>query len=200
MSYDPLNWLLSANRALRDYIAANLDPDFFAVELNFPDTEKLIPLPKTLIHIEQDAMEHPVMGFGTPGVEIYDANAGTWILEEAQPHLLNFDLGVWASRESGGATSRMEAVQTLSDLFARPEGKKAFDATVGGMWVVNFMGGRNELDRINDVPVWRALDMTLIVRVVSKHVPAVAEIVPTDANQDQELTISDDSGAQVPVT
>lgn len=196
--YDPENWLVTCNRALHDYVAT-MFPNY-DVELNFPDTEKLVPLAKPLIHFEQDNVENPVLGFGTPGVEDYDSTAGTWRLKEAQVHLVNYDVGVWVSKDAGGATERMKATQALTDMFCRPTAKQDMQAATNGLWVVSFTGGRNELDRISDVPVWRALDMTLILRVVSRHVPDTLEVVPTDATQDQNLTIVvDQTGVPAPV-
>jgi len=197
--YDIDNWLVSATRTLAAYITDAFDSELVTVEMSFPDTMNLLPLPKTLVHLEQDAMEHPVVGFGIPTAEVFDDVAGTVLPQDLAVHLVNFDVGVWASRESGGATHRMEVTQVLSSLFAPAAARQAFrEAT--GMSVVSFNGGRNELDRLNDTPVWRALDMTLVVRVVSRNVPQVADIMVTDITQDQELTIINDSGGQSPVT
>lgn len=185
--YDIDNWLVSSTRVLRGYIADALG-ELVTVELNFPDTMELLPLPKTLVHMEVDDMGHPVVGFGIPTAEVFNDVTGTVLSQDLAVHEVNYDIGVWASRESGGATHRMEVVQALSALFAPAAAKQAFrEAT--GMSVVSFNGGRNELDRLNGTPVWRALDMTLVVRVVSRHVPEVAEIMATSITQDQELTI-----------
>ena len=198
-TYDIDKWLTSSSRALKDYILAAFDVNLVTVELNFPDTQKLMPLEKTLIHLEQDDMEHPVVGFGIPTVEVFDDVAGTVLPQDLAVHHVNYDIGVWASRESGGASHRMEVTEVLSSLFAPAAAKQAFrEAT--GMSVVSFNGGRNELDRLDDTPVWRMLDMTLVVRVVSRNVPLVADIIATDITQDQELTITNDTGDQSPVT
>lgn len=198
MTYDPENWLLSCSRELKDYVAAAF-PNF-DVELNYPDTEKLLPMERPLIHLEQDDLAHPVLGFGVPGVEVQDEVNHTWELQEAQVHLVNFDVGVWVSKEAGGATARMQAAQGLADMFARPNGKKALQEATGGLWVVNYTGGRNELDRIADTPVWRMLDCTVIVRVVSRHVPLAPEVLHDKYEQDQQLTTATPPiGAQSPV-
>lgn len=205
--FDPdVDWLVSCNRALAEYVAAAFDPDLVTVEMNFPDTLHLLPLETTLIHFEQDDMDHPVLGFGTPGKEVFTPSTGpgvgqegTWLIQEAVQHVVNFDMGVWASAQSGGATHRMKVMQTLSNLFAPAVARLAFrEAT--GMQVVSFAGGRNELDRLNDTPVWRALDMTLVLRVFSRHTPATPEIVPDDIDQTQQLTTAiQGTGAQAPV-
>lgn len=195
--YDPEDWLVSASRALTSYVASLLPQ--YDVEANYPDTEKLIPMPRPLVHLEQDDLEHPVLGFGVPGVEVIDDVAHTWELHEAQVHHLHFDVGVWVSKEAGGATERMKAAQVLSDAFARPNGKKALQEATGGLWVVNYMGGRNELDRISDTPVWRMIDATVIVRVVSRHIPVDPEVLVGTYEQDQQLTTTNTTGGQSPV-
>lgn len=197
--YDVDNWLVTSSRTLREFIAAAFDPGHVTVELNFPNTQELLPLPKTLIHLEMDAMTHPVVGFGVPKIEVIDDVNGTVTNSDLAAHEVNYDVGVWASRESGGATARMQAMQTLSNLFAPAKARLDFrDAT--GMSVVSFTGGRNELDRLDDVPVWRALDMTLVVRVVSRNVQTEVDILPTDIIEQPQLTITDDTGQQTPVT
>lgn len=200
VQYDPENWLVTATRSLASYVEEQFDDNIVDVEIGFPDTLNLLPLPKLLIHFEQDHIANPVLGFGTPGKEVFDDIAHTWLLQEAQVHEINFDVGVWASKETGGVTARMQAVQKLTDTFARPEGKKAMMVATGGLWVVSFTGGRNEIDRLDDVPVWRALDMTLMLRVVSRHLPALPEVAVGDFDQDQELTIINDGGVQSPVS
>lgn len=200
VTFDPDNWLLSAHRALHSYVQSKFDPNLVTVEMSWPDVTKELPFHKVLIHMEQDDQENPILGFGTPGVEVYDEDAGTWVVHEAQLHHLNFDVGVWASSQAGGATARSKAAQTLTNIFTPAEAKKELQATTDGIWVVSFNGGRNELDRITDLPVWRAMDMTLVVRVVSRHIPAQTEIVPFGADQTPDLTIVNDAGEQSPVT
>lgn len=197
MTYDPENWLVSASRELQSYVAVML-PNY-DVELNYPDTQKLIPMPKPLIHLEQEDVTNPVLGFDVPGVEVRNEVTNSWELHEAQVHHVQFDVGIWASREAGGATARMQAAQVLVDTFARPNAKKALQAATGGLWVISYTGGRNELDRIDDTPVWRMLDGTLIIRVVSRHLPDAPETLVGTYQQDQQLTTTDTTGAQTPV-
>jgi hypothetical protein len=205
--FDPVEWLVTATRSLGSYVTSKVNAATTDVEMSFPDTRdwtKDTPLAKSLIHFEQDHMDSPVWGFGNPGKEVFTESPdggvtpAKWRVDEAQRHELNFDVGVWASAESGGATSRMRLVQLLANIFTVASAKQAMYDATGGLWVVSFTGGRNEIDRINDLPMWRALDMTLILRVFSKH-PGVDEVVPDVAAQDQELTITDNAGNQVPV-
>lgn len=203
-TYDPENWLVSLTRSLEEYVRTTLNDPDTDVEMDFPNTRewpKTNPLEKALIHFEQDTTSNPTYGFGVPGDDVYDnPNAPTTILHrEAALHLVNFDVGVWVSAQSGGVTKRMALVQALIDMFQTATGKTALYQATDGITVVSFEGGRNELDRINDVPVWRALDMTLVVRVVSRHVPAQPDLVTATIDQNQELTIRVDDGTDKPV-
>lgn len=179
-TYDPDNWLVSLTRGIGEYVVTVLDDPDTDVEMDFPDTrnmEKLNPLPRALIHFTQDNTSHPVLGFGMPGVSDVTTNEddpeapfdeATFI--EAAQHLVNFDVGVWVSAESGGSTKRMELQQALAAIFATAGGRKAFNLAVG-VNIIGFDGGRNVLDRINDVPVWRTTESTLVVRAFSRHAP-----------------------------
>ena len=96
----------------------------------------------------------------------------------------------------GGATKRMETTQALKNLFTSVYGKRKFNEDTDGLNVVSFLGGRNIIDRINDVPVWRGMDMELIVRVFSRHVPSTPPVtVPLDIGQSENLTIVVDDGS-----
>lgn len=201
--YDPDNWLVSATRVLGSYVTTVLaDPDT-DVEMSFPDTSrwtKESPLAKALVHFEMDDAHDPVLGFGVPGVDVFDDAANTFSLHEAAMHELNFDVGVWCSSEAGGATKRMELVQVLKNIFGTASGRIALNEATGGLNVISFTGGGNHLDRPNDLPVWRAMNMTLIVRVFSRHIPVVPEVIPADGyDQAPSLTINV-GGSDVPLT
>lgn len=205
MIYDPDTWLESLTRTLGDYVTTTLNDPDSTVEMSFPDTAhwtKKTPLDKAIVHFEQDHISDPVLGFGVPGVDVLDdtdpANPIS-TLHEAAMHLVNFDVGVWVSAEMGGATKRMTLTRQLKDIFATATGRIAFNTDTGGLQVVSFEGGRNQLDRVNDIPVWRALDMTLIVRCFSRHIPAVGVVVPTDFTQGENLTIVSEDGTAKPV-
>ena len=203
ITYDPESWLLSATRSLGDYVTTTLDDPDTDVEMSFPDTRswpKQVPLAKALVHFEQDGLDNPILGFGSPGDDILDDSDPlnpTLLHREAAMHDLNFDVGIWVSAECGGTTKRMELMQVLANMFTTSLGKKALNAATEGLTVMSFNGGRFEIDRINDIPVWRALDMTLIVRCFSRHIPAVPDVVALDIYQDQDLTIRSESGADI---
>jgi hypothetical protein len=207
LQYDPENWLVSTVRSLKEYVESQVDPALVSIEMSAPPTEtwrKETPLDKTLIHFEIDDKENPLIGFGTPGVEVFipspDINTlpNTVEFAEAARHRVHFDVGVWASVESGGATARLVYHQLLDNIFVPAGAKLQLKDDTGGLWIVSFTGGRHATDRINDLPIWRAFDMTLIVEVFSRHLNdplVVADVV----DQDQELTISDDTGNQIAV-
>lgn len=205
ITYNPENWLLTAHRSLKDYVTTTLNDPDTDVEMSFPDPRswtKQTPLAKALVHFEQDNMENPILGFGSPGDDILDDSDPLNPVSthrEAARHDLNFDVGVWVSAESGGATKRMELVQVLANMFTTTLGKNALNVATEGLNVVSFHGCRFEIDRINDIPVWRALDMTLIVRCFSRHVSEVPVVVALDAYQDQDLTIRTEDGADSPI-
>lgn len=208
MTFDPDNWLVSGTRELQDYvtayIATNLPDDYedVSVEMSWPDTEhwtKETPLAKSIIHFEQDDANSTVLGFGTPGVDVFDEVEGTFELHEAAQHLVNYDVGVWVSAEGGGATKRMQLVQALKNCFVPAGARIELNETTGGVNVISFNGGQNHIDRINDLPVWRAMNMTLIVRLFSRHVPSTPEVIPTIFTQTEDLSINV-GGADVPLT
>lgn len=204
VTYDPENWLVTLTRSLSDYMKTLIDQDT-TVEMSFPDTRswaKPLPLEKSLIHFEQDGISNPVYGFGSPGDDMYNdpLNPTQVVHREAALHTVNFDVGVWVSTQGGGATKRTVLHQLLIDTFGTVAGRKALYDATDGITVTSFEGGRNLLDRIDDVPVWRAHDMTLVVRVVSRHVPAQYDLVTLNTDQNQELTIRVDDGTEKPVT
>jgi hypothetical protein len=90
---------------------------------------------------------------------------------------LNFDVGVWAFQEAGGGTARMEAQETLKQLFIGNQADLDLAAATNGIHVLSFSGGRHITDTINGQPVWRAMDMTLIVRVCGRRTYAATEAI-----------------------
>jgi hypothetical protein len=206
VQYDPDNWLVSMTRALASYVEITLNDLDVRVEMSFPDVrlwEKTSPLDKVLIHFEQDDLNDPPMGFGVPGLDVFDDVTDplnpTYIKQEAAWHDVNYDVGVWVSVEQGGPTKRMQTVQALKNMFATAVGRLAFNEAVGGLTVVSFNGGRNNLDRINDVPVWRVMEMSLVLRAISRHIPVTTQVAPLDFVQDEDLTIANPGGTQVPI-
>lgn len=207
VTFDPDDWLVSTTRAIGAYVSNYLNDPDLGVEMSFPDTrnmQKETPLDKALIHFEQDDISDPVLGFGVPGKDVFDyvtdPAAPTYAKHETMQHHINYDVGVWVPAEIGGATKRMQLTQSLKNMLTTATGKKALNGATGGLWIVSFEGGRNELDRINGIPIWRTLNMTLIIKVFSRHIPATI-LVPGDGDykQNPDLTIQSATGTLVPV-
>ena len=202
--FDPDSWLVTTHRAIQAYVA-NAFPEndvhgdgLFDVEMGFPDTTaitKETPLDSVLIHFEQDDQEPLVIGFGTPGIEEFDEDTSTVVLKEAVKVRFNFDVGVWVSAECGGATKRMETVERLANLFNTAVAKKTMREETNGVYPAQFTGGRFVLDRVNDLPIWRATDMTLVVEVFGRVIPdaLVPAIVDGFTLDDNSMTIQDGS-------
>lgn len=216
--YDPEQWLTTTHRAIKAHIEAVIDnypairDSKPSVEMSFPDTRswsKAQPLKNLLIHFEQDDQNDPILGFGTPGVEVEITQGDGQLVDfyEAAVHLVNFDVGVWVSAANGGSTKRLEAVEMLKNAFASSQGKQRFNEATGGLWPVSFNGGSFMLDRVDDLPVWRAMGMTLVVKVFSKHSDAYGTGVagaprvriPGDIPQNQHLSIRGSDGVDVPL-
>jgi hypothetical protein len=206
LTYDPEIWLESAVREIKNYTTAGITAlvpngtSVYDVVMEFPGPaldDSKNPLQKTLIHFEIDDMRDGPVGLGENiFADNYDPDTGSVKPQYAGTHLINFDVGVWASAKSGGVTARLRAKQLLFDLFGSPKGMMEFHAyTDGGdgrVEVISFQGGRNIADKINDVPVYRTIDGQLVVRVYSRTAlsdtaePAIEEII-----QAPELEIID---------
>lgn len=215
MTFDPENWLESTTREIENYVmggftTAVLDNNnqpagdqIYDVIMEFPgpllDTMDN-PLQKTLIHFEIDDAQDRMLGLGENiYADNYDAVTQTVNPQYAGTHIINFDVGIWASAESGGTTSRLRAKQILYDLLGAPSGRLAFQAITDGgdgrVEIMDYTGGRFIRDTINDVPVFRMIDGQLVVRVYSRTKlsdtpgPAIEEI-----DQGPDLSIQDDTG------
>jgi len=210
MKYDPENWLESTVNVIRDYALEGFHEavtddggnwageDVYNVVMEFPGPamdRSEIPLQRTVVHFEVDDMTDRDIGFGMNEFAMnYDSVGHSVNPQSARQHLINFDVGIWASAKSGGITSRIRAKQILEGLFGDPIGQVALrDFSDGGDGVVEmitYSGGRFIIDVINDSPVYRMIDGAMVVRVFSRTKlsdtpgPAIEEIV-----QDPNLKI-----------
>lgn len=199
--YDPEKWLETAVRGIKDYAEEgfhksirdnNLQPaggQVYEIIMEYPTTElitRLIPLNKTIIHFEIDDIDDRIMGFGE-GVfrENYDEIARQLEPQGAGEHRINFDVGVWASDRTGGVTARLRAYQTLRNLFMGPLAinalRDATDNNDGVLEILDFTGGRFFPDAINDIPLHRLVNCTMIVRCFSRtprsvQIPTIEDI------------------------
>jgi len=186
--YNPENWLESLTNVIRDYAyngfnsAVNDDrgypagDDVYEVVMEFPgpamDRHEM-PLDRTVVHFEIDDITDRDIGFGMQHyADNYDPVAHTVNPQYARQHLVNFDVGVWASAKSGGITSRIRAKQILESLFGDPGGqvrlRELSSVDDGSVELISYSGGRFIIDTINDNPVYRMIDGQLIVRVFSR--------------------------------
>lgn len=192
---DPDNWVVTTFRILKEYVEAEFDSDIYDIVFAFPSASDLgqaMPLDKTLIHFEMDAPLNPLLGIGRNVVSsVLDTAAKTIIEYEGLIHHLNFDVGIWASARSGGVTARMEAYQILNNLFA---GSVAFfNLQPFGIEIQSFNGGTFIKDEINDVEIFRMIDMTLMLTVYSRQAYPISYYLDSidDFVQEPELTTAD---------
>lgn len=170
--FAPESWLLSSLRALEDYLNDNLQADLYDVQMSFPDTtlmSKTLPFSKTIIHFDIENVTNTLLGIGDNAVDYALDEAFEEItLSEASWRDLELDVGIWASADSGGVTSRMVALQDVSDLLHGPDAQERCFLATEGVQIVSFEGGMFFVDSINDLPVWRVRNMTLALKVASK--------------------------------
>lgn len=175
MTYDPERWLETCVREIKDYALSGFN-DTYDVVMEFPGPamdRSDMPLSKTVVHFEIDDMLERELGLGlNVFADNYDEATKTSNPQYARMHVLNFDVGIWASAKSGGITSRMRAKQVLEELFGSTPGqlklREISDGGDGCVEIISFTGGRFIVDTINDVPIYRMIDGTLTVRVYSR--------------------------------
>lgn len=188
--FNPDKYLTSSIRALTDYITNAFDPDLVIVREEFPPPDEWeTPLAKIVVHLELDNDDPQPIGFGVASRYNYNEVTQMVVSEEATAwYHLNFDVGVWAFQEAGGGTARMEAQETLKQLFTGNQADLDLAAATNGIHILSFSGGRHITDTINGQPVWRAMDMTLIVRVCGRRTYTATDAI-TGFTQAPDLVI-----------
>lgn len=185
--FQPDNWLLTLHRALDDYIKTQIDEfvqaagnpvglQAYEIVFDWPEADDIsheARIEKTIIHFVIDDIDNRKLGFGDDLVKSIetlnvDPDPDTVQDFEAQGHIVNWDVGVWASDESGGSTARLTVYQMLQKLLSTETGKRNLRAATGGIEIMRFNGGRFITDRINDVRVYRIVDSELVARVYSQ--------------------------------
>ena len=164
-----------------------------------------MPMHRTVIHFEIDDIQSRIIGFGDNIFQrTYDPDAGTVTGRTGEMHMINMDVGIWASDASGGTTARLRAKQILQNALGGASGiTKLRNFTDGGdgmLEIRSFSGGRFVLDKINDQMVYRMAECTLVLRVYSRVPlddtmtgPAIEEILI-----DSDLFI-DENGSLIPI-
>ncbi len=180
MPFNPDKWATSLVESLKDYIEDELGdfltnvggPPVYELIMEYPPSERLaekMPFPATIIHFDVDEPRLIPFGFGDNVVNyVYNEGAGTVEEWEAHCHEVTINVGVWASVESGGASARLEARQDLDRMFVGPAARERCMAHTDGVEILSFSGGQSVNDRINDLPVFRVVDIELRVRVYSR--------------------------------
>lgn len=212
--YFPDEWLESTIRVLKEYLqeefhrSVSAESEYvgeqaYEVVPQFPGPDldiRRMPMHRTIIHFEIDDIESSLIGFGDNVFDrTYDPATESITEREAQVHVINFDIGIWASDASGGTTSRSRAKQVLQNCLGGARGivkmREWSDGDDGKLEILSYSGGRFMVDRINDMQVFRMVDSTLVIRVFSRTPlgdaqtgPAIEEII-----QDPELKITDNS-------
>jgi hypothetical protein len=202
-TYTPDAWLLSLQRALADYTLDEINNFVlgpgnapvglaaYDVVFDWPESDdiaKTVEFPKSVIHFVIDDISNRKLGLGADQVAATeeigtggDPDTITW--EEGQHHVVNFDVGFWASDKSGGSTARLVVYQMLQRIFGSQSGRDKLQTEKPGISVIRFNGGRMITDRINDVRVFRIIDVELVVQVFSRVFLDPAVIVEETVQQ-----------------
>jgi hypothetical protein len=207
VEFNPDFWLTSLQRSLTSYTLDEIDKavmvganpsglDTYEVIYDWPDAAEMAKdakLEKTLIHFAIDDINNIVLGLGE---NIYNTVENTvpdpdlLTRHEGQCHEVNFDVGVWASDQSGGVTSRLVVYEMLHKVFGTEIGKRKLRSTID-VEVLRFNGGRFITDRINDLRVFRIIDCELVARVYSRHITE-PQVIVDDFEIDEIFTVGGD--------
>lgn len=218
MKYDPEAWIESTIRVLKEYLEQEFQVsvddgqdfvglDAYEIIAEFPGTlldARKMPMQRTIVHFEIDDIQSNIVGFGDNVFSSTLSLDGMLTGRTGEVHLINFDVGIWASDASGGTTARMRAKQILQSALGGARGitrlRDFSDNGDGMLEIMGFSGGRFMADRIGDMTVHRMSDSTLVIRVYSRDPlapdmtgPAIMEI-----DQDPEFWI-EEGGNLVPV-
>lgn len=208
-TFQPDTWLTSLQRSLKDFIEAKINAYFldnnnlptganaFEIVFDWPQSDELaksVKLPRAIIHLIVDDISNVKLGFGSDVVDVDEeihlpASADLRFEKEAQGHVLNFDVGVWTSDQSGGSTTRLVAYEMLQKILNTQMGREELHDTTGGVEVIHFTGGRFITDTINDVRVFRIIDSELVVRVYSRMISQPQVIPDQDPDVNETLEI-----------
>lgn len=200
--YNPDEWLVSLHRSLEDYLRTGLNTDLYEIRFDWPASNELpqdAELKKTTIHFIIEEIQNHRLGFGDNVVAEVITDHGvitdptyyqTTELHEASRHEIQYDVGVWASDQSGGVTARLRAVQTLSSLLFGESARQSCLSATGGVEIMQFNGGRFITDTLSDVRVFRVTDGALRVKVFSRKKLADSGVIVSEIVQQPELTIS----------
>ena len=206
MPFNPDKWLTSAFNLLEDavksavngYVLDNTNADaglqVYEISMDWPsaaESATFVPMDKTIIHFVIDEINSEKLGIGPNEVAIRVVEptpapgpVGTITSEHGRVHLLNFDVGIWASDKSGGSSNRLEAWEMLDKLFNPWRNIRFAD----GVEIIHYNGGRFVTETINDVRVFRTVGSELVVRVYSRDL-GDPDVIVEGVDQAPELVI-----------
>jgi hypothetical protein len=201
-TYDPFDWLPSAFEMLHEFIKSEVDAavlsgsdpiglQVYDIVMDYPDSADL-PLfaefEKTVIHFAIDDISNQRLGHGENKIDsIYDDTANTITEIEAQFHEVNFDVGVWASDQSGGTSSRLRAYRVLHQILGSEIARqKCREQT--GIEIKSYTGGRYIIERTNDVRLYRIIGAELVIRLHGQQMDN-PDVIADTATQVPELEI-----------
>lgn len=206
--YNPDQWFVSLIRSLEEYVVDSFNAEvsgngdeIWRIIMDFPESDDLPEVvgesDKILVHFAPDNIENIKLGYGldivdfttTPPSGPPPAPAGSVNESEAEPHLVNFDVGIWTYDNTGGATLRMETYQLLERFLHGPRAYQAVKDATEGVEVQSYNGGRWVTERIAGTRVFRMVDAELIVRVYSRKLTIAAAPLTDSIEQDPNLTI-----------
>lgn len=199
--FNPDQWVVSVFRTLKSYVESAVDSDLYEIVFGFPSAEDIgrwLPFEKTLIHLEIDDMTHLPLGFGDNIVDTeYNEAEQSLVSSEAQVHIINWDVGIWASASTGGVTARLEAYQVLNDLFVGPTAYNNLRAL--GVEIRSFAGGAFIKEEQDNISIFRVINMTLVTRVYSRRligptptITGIAVAPPVSAVGEPEIIIREE--------
>lgn len=194
----PLSSLL---RSLKNYMrvgsppnVAGLPASLYDLVESYPAADSQlfkVPLEKTLIHFDIDDIQSRALGFGDSVVsEALDEPNVEVIQVEARWYDVIIDIGIWASAETGGPTSRLEVRELLDNLFVGPTAYERCAVVTDGVQLTDMTGGTNVIDIMNDVALFRMVDISLRCTVFGRRVLDPISYI-LDIEQAPGLTINE---------
>lgn len=221
VTLDPLDWLPSTVRALNDYISSRFAAavsgeglQAYEIIMSYPTADSLpkgAEFIKTIIHFDIDDITTRKLGFGTDIISAAVVNGigvpgqagsspGTVTEHQAMRHEISFDVGIWASDESGGVTARLRAYQYLNKFLSGEIARQKCLAATDGVEIMSYNSGRFVTQTINDVRVFCVVGAELEVRVFSRDDADPEILVDQEPTQEPELVIQGDDGSLADLT
>jgi hypothetical protein len=202
--FNPDRWITSMFNALTDFITSEIDGyvvenangnpvglQAFEISMDFPEASDLpqsSEFSKTIIHFAIDNIDNRRLGLGLQAVNAQETSSEI-TYQEGRQHLVNFDIGVWASDKSGGPSSRLQAYEMLDAILATDSARVKCHASTGGIEIRQFNAGRFVTETANDLRVFRIVGAELDVRVFSRDWQEPAFFIDKEPDQRPSVTI-----------